>query len=146
MFDYEYIISLYFNGDEALTEADVDHLSEWIEQSQENAAIFLQESFMHRAIHDALVSAEINRNVLLDLQEGTGSDYEAVMDSNVSLEGVSIDEVLSDEKEKSTAANVSEISRSLMGAFLELAECERTAPSIEIPKEENPRELIQKVV
>ncbi|MHC4881673.1 MAG: FecR family protein [Planctomycetota bacterium] len=140
MFDPEKIITLYFFGDEALTQADVDRLSEWIGQSQENAVEFIRASCMHRAIHDALVGADIKKNILLDLDETINGDYEGVMDSNVSLRGVNVDSFTVGKKQSDgDECPMTDMMR-------ELLEMERTAPAIEIPKVEPPRELIQKVV
>jgi len=72
MFDPEYTITLYFNDAESLTQDDIDQLSDWIEQSDENAAKFIQASLMHRAIYDYLVGADTNKNIMLDLAEAAG--------------------------------------------------------------------------
>jgi hypothetical protein len=82
MFDPEYAISLYFNGDEALTQSDIDQLSDWIDQSHENAAKFVQASFMHRAIHDLLAGGDMKKNILLDLQETAVSGGDTSDDSS----------------------------------------------------------------
>jgi hypothetical protein len=146
MFDPEYTISLYLNGIEALTQADIDQLSEWIEQRQENAEIFVHASSIHRAIYDALVGADVNKNVLLDFMEATGSDFEAMLDSNIVLEGVSVKDISLDEKEQITTADDVSIDSGILHAMQELARFEREAPVIEIHKDEPLRELIQKVV
>jgi hypothetical protein len=140
MFDPVKIITLYFAGDEALTQADVDQLSEWIGQSQENAVEFIRASFTHRAIHDFLVGEDLKKNVLLDLNEATNSSYEVVMNSNVSLRGVDAADFTVEEKQSDGDEC------QMADVMLELLEMERTAPAIEIPKVEPPRELIQKVV
>ncbi len=82
MFDPEYTITMYFNDVEALTLSDIEQLSEWIEQSDENAARFVQASLVHRAIYDYLVGADANRNIMLDMEEaaaGGGSADSGVM-------------------------------------------------------------------
>ena len=135
MFDPQYIITLYFNGDEALTQGDVDHLSEWIGQSHENAVEFIQASFMHRAIHDSLVGTDLKKNALLDLNEATTSAYEVVMDSNVSLDGVDVTkDVLSNEKEDTVAGYQLSLDNNVMQALQELAEFEETAPTVHAEK------------
>jgi len=151
MFDPEYTISLYFNGDSALTQADVDQLSDWIELSDENAAKFIQVSFIHRAIHDSLVGADIKKNVLLDIKEGADSGFEVVMDSKVSVRGVEIVEIedvfLAENQDGDFDYGFSQ-DGNFMQAMLELAKFERTAPAVivEKPVEVIPRrELIQKV-
>jgi len=82
MFDPEYAISLYFNGDEALTQADIDQLSDWIEQSPENSAKFVRASFIHRTIHDLLAGEDMKKNILLDLQETAVSGGDTSDDSS----------------------------------------------------------------
>ena len=42
MFDPEYMISMYFNTDGVLEQADVDQLSDWINQSPENVELFMK--------------------------------------------------------------------------------------------------------
>ncbi len=74
MFDPEYTISMYLNGDEALTQGDVDQLADWIEQSPENAAKFVQASFIHRAVHDSFAGADIEKNVMGALSATSAMD------------------------------------------------------------------------
>jgi hypothetical protein len=140
MFDPEYTISLHFNGDATLTQADVDQLSDWIVQSPENAAKFIQASFMHRAVHDSLNGIDMTKNVLLDLNEATNSGYDVVMDSSISLKGVDIDRVLAEDKEPAVS-----LDSNIMQALQELAECERTAPTVIVEKPVVERELIRNI-
>ena len=106
MFDPEYSISLYFSDDATLTQADIDQLSDWIAQSDENAAKFVQASLMHRAIYDYLVGADANKNIMLDLEESAIAGGDGSADSGV------------------------------MQDMSQLAECEKTAPMVETPREE----------
>jgi hypothetical protein len=147
MFDPEYIISLYFDGNEALTRADVDHLSEWIGQSRENVLTFVQASLIHRTIYDVLVGDDAKKNVLLDFTEATKGGYDVIMDGNASGGGINTKEDLSEEKEKTSAADYMSAGRKYFIDVLKgLGEDEKAAPVIEIPKETQERELIQKVV
>jgi len=139
MFDPEKIITLYFAGDEVLTQADVDQLSEWIGQSQENAVEFIRASFTHRAIHDFLGGEDLKKNILLDLGETTNGGYNAVIDSSVSLRGIDVDSLTVEEKSKCTPYPD-------MNFWQEVLQHEKTAPAVEVPKVKPPRELIQKVV
>ena len=81
----------------------------------------------------------------IDISEAVKSDLELNMDSNVLVSDVDSQEILSTTKEKATADGTSPDS-ALTQALLELAEHEKTAPAIVIPKEKTERELIQKVV
>ena len=130
MFDAEYIISLYFNGDEALGQADIDKLSDWIGQSHENAAKFVQASFVHRIIHDCLTGEDIQKNVLLDLQEAIVGDYEVLMDSNAALKGVDVQDILSDKKDAAVGDYDVCQDSSFIQAIQELAESEKTASGV----------------
>lgn len=132
MFDPENIITLYFTCDDTLTQADVDQLSEWIEQSHENALKFIQASFMHRAIYDSLVGVDIKKNILLDLNEATNSGYEVVMDSNVSLEGVDVTKL--DEKKETVAGSQGSLNSKFMQILQEIANSEANAPTVHIEK------------
>jgi len=143
MFDPEYTISLYFNGSEALTQTDIDRLSDWIAESEENGAKFIQASFMHRGIYDSLTGEVSQKNALFDLIDLAKSDSGVLIDSNVPLRGVDMQDVLGDADDFYLSED-SEMTR----AMLELLELERTSPAVVIEKPEPvkpKRELIQKV-
>lgn len=64
MYDPEFLISLYFNGNGAFEQEHMDQLSEWIQQDPENAVKFVHAAFLHRAIHDSLAGEDIQTNIL----------------------------------------------------------------------------------
>ncbi len=114
MFDPEYTISLYLNGDETLTQSDIDKLSDWIEKSHENASVFIQASLMLRSIKDNLSGNEIKNNALSDMTETIISDDDISDDSD------------------------------FMQALRELAEQEATAPALPREEPEEQIELPRK--
>ena len=61
-------MSLYFNGNGAFKQEHLDQLSEWIQESPQNAERFAHVAYLHRAIHDSLAGREIQRNILSDTQ------------------------------------------------------------------------------
>ena len=142
MFDPEYTISLYFNGSEALTQGDIDQLSDWISESEENAAKFVQASFMHRGIYDSLTGEVTQKNALFDLMETVKSDSKVLVDSNTSPRGVDVEEFMASDDQAD--ADDSEEALDL----LEILELVRTSPAVEIEKPKPVKvkpELIQKV-
>jgi hypothetical protein len=67
--DLEYLISLYFNSDDAFEQKHLDELSAWILQSPENGWRFARAAFLNRTIHDSLASNNAIRKGFLRPEE-----------------------------------------------------------------------------
>jgi hypothetical protein len=92
------------------------------------------------ALRGVPIACKFTLSEELDLNEATNSGYDVVMDSKVSLRGVDINDILAEDKEETVS-----LDSNIMQALQELAECERTAPTVIVKKPVVERELIQKV-
>lgn len=58
MVDSEFLVSLYFYGDDAFTQEHREQLSNWLQQSPENMSQFVRAAYLHQAVHEHVANRE----------------------------------------------------------------------------------------
>lgn len=133
--------------DGVLSDEQVASLHEMLTKDPEAFEYYIETILTISLLHEPQGSCiELNNSLKFsENPEDSQFDGDLPMDSNVSLEGVDIQDVLSDKKEAAVAGYDDSADRAAKEAMHQLADCEENAVAVEIPKEQPQQELIQKV-
>ncbi|MBW1933642.1 MAG: FecR domain-containing protein [Deltaproteobacteria bacterium] len=139
--DYNKVNELLFRLlDNEINDSDFETLRNWLNSSRE------AKLYYYRFMEDCSALSLRKMTIIAEDHQDSQFNIDLGTDSNVPLEGVDAQDILSGKKEAAVADYDDSVNRAPMEAMHQLAEREKSAAGIEIPKEEPHRELIQKVV